>query len=293
MNNLHINSYVLKPKLSNQDYKKTAILYYIQEIYALTKRLIFQVWRRPATVMTGIIQPLLWLLLFSALFQNAPIGLLTANEQYGDFVGPGIIVFTAFTCSLNAGLPLIFDREFGFLNRLLIAPLYSRHSIIFASSINIIITSSLQVSSVIYICFCMGNQIPNLHNTFLVAITLLLISNSITSLSLILAFILPGHVELLACLLIINLPLLFSSTALAPLIFMPSWLQVIASLNPLSYAIEIVRHAYNYPTCEYASVIMQTVWGSLNIFQILSILFVINILSSLTVFRLISNKFEE
>lgn len=292
MNHLHITSFVLQPNNSKKN-DHIKLIYHIQEICALTKRLILQGWRRPSTLITGIIQPLLWLLLFSALFQNAPTGLLTVNEKYGDFISSGIIVFTAFTCSINAGLPLIFDREFGFLNRLLIAPLYSRYSIIIASSFNIILISSLQVTSIIYTCFLMGNHIPNINNTFLVIITLLLISNSTTSVSLMLAFILPGHVELLACLIIINLPLLFSSTALAPLIFMPSWLQVIASINPLSYAIEIVRHAYISSTWKYSSSIMQTVWGSLNILEVLIILCMINIVCSLLVFRLISNKFEE
>lgn len=292
MNHLHSQSSVLKPN-SNKKYRTIPLQYYSQEIYALTKRLILQGWRRPSTVITGIIQPLLWLLLFSALFQNAPIGLLTVNEKYSDFISSGIIVFTAFTCSLNAGLPLIFDREFGFLNRLLIAPLYSRYSIIIASSFNIILTSSLQVTSIVYTCFLMGNHIPNINNAYLIIITLLLISNSITSISLILAFILPGHVELLACLIIINLPLLFSSTALAPLIFMPSWLQIIASINPLSYAIEIIRYAYINDTWQYSSSIMQTVWGSLNMFEIISILFILNIIWSFLVFKLISTKFEE
>lgn len=264
-----------------------------QEIYALTKRLVTQGWRRPSILITGIIQPLLWLLLFSALFQNAPVGLLTVNEKYGDFISSGIIVFTAFTCSLNAGLPLIFDREFGFLNRLLSSPISSRYCIVYSSSFNIILTSSIQVISIMYTCLLMGNSIPSLESACLITITLLLISNSITNISLILAFILPGHVEFLACLLIINLPLLFSSTALAPLVFMPSWLQIIASINPLSYAIEIIRYAYLNNSWNYNSQIMKTVWGPLNILMIMIILLLINTVLVISIPKLISNKFEE
>ena len=53
----------------------------------------------------------------------------------GNFWGAGIIVFTAFAGALNAGLPVMFDREFGFLNRLLVAPLASRFSIVLASAL--------------------------------------------------------------------------------------------------------------------------------------------------------------
>ena len=107
----------------------------MQEILALTRRLFIQLIRRPSTLLAGIIQPLIWLILFGALFSNAPEGLLPEGMTYGKFLGAGIIVFTAFSGALNAGLPVMFDREFGFLNRLLVAPLVSRNSIVFASTL--------------------------------------------------------------------------------------------------------------------------------------------------------------
>ena len=56
--------------------------------------------------------------------------------------------------------------------------------------------------------------------------------------------VLPGHIELIALIFVINLPLLFASTALAPISFMPNWLGWLASLNPLTFAIEPIRIAY-------------------------------------------------
>ena len=97
----------------------------IQETVALTRRLFLQLLRRPSTLIAGILQPLIWLILFGALFANAPEGLLPGGMSYGRFLGAGVIVFTAFSGALNAGLPVMFDREFGFLNRLLVAPLLS------------------------------------------------------------------------------------------------------------------------------------------------------------------------
>jgi len=265
----------------------------IQEVYALVRRLIIQGWRRPSTIITGIIQPLLWLILFSALFQNAPIDLVTSTEEYSDFMGTGIVVFAAFTCSLNAGLPLMFDREFGFLNRLLSSPMHSRYSIVYSSSLYITLASIIQVSCIIFISYLMGNSIPYLENGLLVFITLLLMGNSVTSISILLALILPGHIELLACLLIINLPLLFSSTALAPLIFMPSWLQVIASLNPLSHTIEIIRYTCLHHSWHFNSIVMQTVWGPIKIIETQIIMVCINVAFFVILNKVITNKFEE
>ncbi|MDJ0682507.1 MAG: ABC transporter permease, partial [Xenococcaceae cyanobacterium MO_167.B52] len=91
---------------------------FIQETLALTKRLFIQLQRRPSTLMAGVIQPFMWLVLFGALFSKAPQGLFGNDLSYAKFLAPGVIVFTAFSGALNAGLPVMFDREFGFLNRL-------------------------------------------------------------------------------------------------------------------------------------------------------------------------------
>nr|YP_009313775.1 Hypothetical protein ycf38 [Helminthocladia australis]SCW22029.1 Hypothetical protein ycf38 [Helminthocladia australis] len=283
---------VLKPNFGYR-YQVPQLYTRKQEIFALTFRLIIQAIRRPSLFITGIIQPLLWLLLFSALFQNAPIELFTYTTRYSDFLSSGIIVFTGFTSSLNAGLPIMFDREFGFFNRILSAPIFSRSSIIVASSLNIILSSCIQVLCIICTVKILGNSIPDIYSAAIVLLTLLALINSVTIVSLILAFILPGHIELLACLLIINLPLLFSSTALAPLAFMPSWLQVIASLNPLTYAIEMIRFAYLNSSYSIKSVVISNVWGTISIEKIIFILILTNFISIFMGRQLIANKFED
>jgi ABC-2 type transport system permease protein len=69
-----------------------------------------------------------------------------------------------------------------------------------------------------------------------------------------------------------NLPLLFASTALAPLSFMAGWLQVIASLNPLTYAIEPIRYLYLHQDWNFSSLVLQTPWAALSFMQVLGVL---------------------
>ena len=71
------------------------ILSFYQEITHLIKRLVIQTLRRPSSLLSGIIQPLLWLILFGSLFQNTPIGLFTTETKYGEFLSCGIIIFTS------------------------------------------------------------------------------------------------------------------------------------------------------------------------------------------------------
>ncbi|MEO1589852.1 MAG: ABC transporter permease [Cyanobacteria bacterium J06632_22] len=244
----------------------------VQETKALTKRLFIQLQRRPSTLAAGIIQPLMWLILFGALFQNVPEGLFGTSQNYGQFIGAGIIVFTAFGGALNAGLPVMFDREFGFLNRLLVAPLASRFSIVMASAIFIAAMSLMQTAAIVVLSAFLGAGWPSLGGIALMTGIVLALVLGVTAFSLGLAFALPGHIELIAVIFVTNLPLLFASTALVPLSFMPRWLQIVASLNPLSYAIEPIRYLYLHPDWQFSSVVMQSPWGDVTMGASLTIL---------------------
>jgi len=233
----------------------------LQETLALTRRLFIQLQRRPSSLIAGIIQPVMWLVLFGALFQNAPKGLFGSTSNYGQFLAAGVIVFTAFAGALNAGLPVMFDREFGFLNRLLVAPLASRFSIVLASAIFIISQSLLQAAVIVAAAAFLGAGLPNFKGLWAIALIVFLLALGVTAISLGLALALPGHIELIAVIFVTNLPLLFASTALAPLSFMPGWLQVIATLNPLSYAIEPIRYLYLHSSWGLNDIVMQSFWG--------------------------------
>jgi ABC-2 type transport system permease protein len=245
---------------------------FLQETLALTKRLFIQLQRRPSTLAAGIVQPLMWLILFGALFQNVPAGLFGDSVNYGQYIGAGIIVFTAFGGALNAGLPVMFDREFGFLNRLLVAPLASRFSIVVASALFISAMSLVQTAAIIALSTLLGTGLPGPGGLALVVLIVLTLILGVTALSLGLAFALPGHIELIAVIFVTNLPLLFASTALVPLAFMPQWLQVVATLNPLSYAIEPIRYVYLHPDWNLSSVVMQAPWGNISLGVSLAIL---------------------
>lgn len=276
----------------NKIYQKFKFLYLYYEICALIKRLFIQASRRPSTLIAGIIQPLLWLILFGALFQNAPVGLFTSDIQYNNFLSPGIIIFTAFTGAINAGLPLMFDREFGFLNRILISPLISRDSLLVSSTFFITSITMLQALVIILCSLTVFKYNITLWEIIIVLLITFLITLSITSISICLAFILPGHIEFLAFILIINLPMLFSSTALAPLSFMPYWLQIVASMNPLTYAIESIRYLFMTKYIMNNTIILQTLWFNLEFHEVIYILIFINILSFILVKNIISYKFE-
>ncbi|MGL5083336.1 MAG: ABC transporter permease [Microcoleaceae cyanobacterium] len=264
---------------------------FIQETTALTKRLFIQLQRRPSSLVAGIIQPLMWLILFGALFQNAPKGLFGESQNYAQFLGAGVIVFTAFAGALNAGLPVMFDREFGFLNRLLVAPLASRFSIVTASAIYIVALSLIQTTAIVIVGALLGAGLPGIGGLSMIGLIVLLLVLGVTGLSLGLTFALPGHVELIAVIFVTNLPVLFASTALAPLSFMPNWLQVVAMLNPLSYAIEPIRYLYLHGDWSWSSVVMDGPVGTVTFRSALLVLLGFAIACLLVIQPLLRRRF--
>jgi ABC-2 type transport system permease protein len=278
------------PNVGLTDRPESLLADFIQETLALAKRLFIQLYRRPSTFVAGLVQPLMWLLLFGALFQNAPPIFLGEGVSYGRFVGAGIIVFTAFGGALNAGLPIMFDREFGFLNRLLVAPLVSRLSIVAASALFITTMSLLQTAMIVGVSALLGTGLPNVAAFGLVLMIILMLVVAVTAISLGLAFALPGHIELIAVIFVTNLPLLFASTALAPLTFMPTWLQTIACLNPLSYAIEPIRYAYLHADWQLTSGVVQAPWGTTPIWGCLLLLAGLDILVLVGIQPLLKRK---
>jgi ABC-2 type transport system permease protein len=280
-----------QPNALSADGRDSSFSDFVQETTALTRRLFIQLQRRPSTLIAGIIQPVMWLVLFGALFQNVPQGLFGESRNYGEFLAAGVIVFTAFGGALNAGLPVMFDREFGFLNRLLVAPLASRFSIVLASAIFIATLSLIQTAAILGMSAVLGAGLPGLAGLSLVLLIVLTLVLGVTALSLGLAFALPGHIELIAVIFVTNLPLLFASTALVPLSFMPRWLQVVASLNPLSYAIEPIRYIYTHESWSWSSLVMQGPLGNISLGLALLILLGFSGLALLSIRPLLRRSF--
>nr|YP_009122089.1 hypothetical protein [Choreocolax polysiphoniae]AJH65847.1 hypothetical protein [Choreocolax polysiphoniae] len=265
-----------------------------QEIRILIKRLYLQTYRRPFSFIINIIQPLLWLLLFGALFQNAPISLFeTYNIQYRDFLNPGIIIFTGFNSAINTGLPIIFDREFGFFNRILVSPLINKSSLIYSCIIHGWIITHIQILIIIVFNIYQTGKILTIRQFLINIFVNTLIIVNISGFSICNAFILPGHIEFIALTtLFINLPTLFTSTALAPLSFMPNWLQIISCINPLTYAIEIIRKSNLEKNFSINTLIMNIFWLNINVKNGIFLLFLLNLLSFVIIMNIVKYKYD-
>lgn len=192
------------------------------------------------SLVATLLQPVLWLVLFGSSLQNMVRGTVPGGD-YLAFMTAAAFVMTVFNGGLNGGLELMYDRESGFFDRLLATPM-RRLSLVtgrFSFVLAITVAQGLLIISAAYL---MGVRYAT--GLWGIALTLLvgaLFGASITTVSIILAFVLRNHGQFFSLIAIVSLPLLFLSSALAPLEAMPAWLAAVARLNPLTHAIEAVR----------------------------------------------------
>jgi len=212
-----------------------------QELTALTLRWWWHLKRQPYTLTFGLFQPLIWFLLFGQLFKNAVRAPGVPEGQYLSFITAGVLVLTTTLNGLMGGMELIFDRETRILHRILVAPI-GRSSFLWSRFIYVMGLSLAQALLVLGVAGVFGVRVKT-GVTGLAVLTGLvgLLAAGLTTLSLGLAFTLKHHSDFFTIVGMLNLPVMFLSSALMPLESMPAWMAAMAQVNPMTFAIEAAR----------------------------------------------------
>src|SRR5690349_9874413 len=193
---------------------------WVDEILALARRWFIMLRRERMSLVFSITQPAIWLLFFGAGMGRAIDTRVVGTTDYLAFVLPGIIAFTVIGNGVSSAMPLLFDKEDGYLEKLMAMPI-SRSSVIVSRFLYQTVLLAGQVILVLAVAFAMGVRLaagPAGFVVLLLAVALLTLA--VTAAFLALAYAVPGHV---------------------PFDAMPGWMAAIARLNPLSYAIASMR----------------------------------------------------
>ncbi len=213
----------------------------IQELQALTWRWWLHLKRQPYTLSFGLFQPMIWFVLFGQLFKNAIKVPGVPEGQYLTFMTAGVIVLTTTMNGLMGGIDLLFDKETRVLHRMLVAPI-GRSSLLWSRFFYVWALSLVQSALVLGMAVFFGVTMK----TGVLGLLILLamvggLAAGLTTLSLGLAFILRHHADFFSIMGIINLPIMFLSSALMPVEGMPGWMAAVARVNPMTFAIDSAR----------------------------------------------------
>ncbi|HLM10093.1 MAG TPA: ABC transporter permease [Thermoleophilaceae bacterium] len=202
-----------------------------------------QLWRQPWWIAVSLVQPVIWLLLFGALFQSVADLPGFGSDDYIVFLAPGIVIMTAFFSAGWTGMGLLEDLDRGVTDRLLASPI-SRPALMAGRVAQQTITMIIQSLIMVGIALLAGASFANgvLGVAGLIAIAAL-ISAAFASLSLAFALVARKEETLIATLTFLQLPLSFISSTLMRPELMPGWMESLANFNPVEWAVEAGRAA--------------------------------------------------
>lgn len=191
-------------------------------------------------LVTRAIQPALWLIIFGTTFSRLDV-IDTGSVSYLAFLAPGIIAQSALFISIFYGIQIIWDRDAGILNKLLVTPT-PRSALITAKAFAAGVRSVAQVLIVVILSYIMQISLTMNPLKILASFVVVLLGAVFFScLSMTLAGLVRKRDRLMGIGQAITMPLFFASNALYPIDVMPQWLKVISYVNPLSYEVNALR----------------------------------------------------
>jgi ABC-2 type transport system permease protein len=186
-------------------------------------------------------QPLIFLVIFGAGFGNL-IGSVAPGVNFIQFMYPGIIAMGVLTTSLFAGVSVVWDREFGFLRELLVAPL-GRTGIVLGKAAGAAAVALLQVALMLLITPIVGVDVDLQTIVQLVPIVFIL-SIALSGLGLMVASYMRSQQGFQLLIQLLIFPLIFLAGVFFPINQAPEWLQVLSKFNPLTYGVDAIRQVF-------------------------------------------------
>ncbi len=188
-----------------------------------------------------IVQPILWVVLFGVGMRSAVAIGAGAGDDYVGFMLPGIIALSAMGGAIGGGMVWLDERVRGIVREYLVSPV--PRLAILLGNVGSTLTKSLVQAFVIFIVgMLMGAVVRGDVASWLLALVLLVgYAAGFSGLALAVASITDDLMAYHSMIMLLNLPVLFLSSALYPLSALPIWMKIGALANPTTYLVEGMR----------------------------------------------------
>jgi ABC-2 type transport system permease protein len=200
--------------------------------------------RQPWFVLMALIQPVIWLLLFGALFKSVTeIPGFASAGSYLDYLVPGVLVMTAlFSCGWS-GMSIIEDIDRSIVDRFLTTPIH-RGAIIAGLNVYELVALLIQAVIIGGLAFVLGAKFEGgILGYAALTLCAMLVGATVAAFSDAMALMLRQRESVIGINTILTLPLTFLSAAFMPLGLVPEWIATAAKFNPVNWAVEAGREA--------------------------------------------------
>jgi ABC-2 type transport system permease protein len=209
----------------------------VRGIYTLWKRELLRFLRERTRLVSSVVTPILWLIIF-----GTGLGLSLGRStgyNYQEFIFPGIIAQTLLFTAMFMGISVIWDKQFGFMKEILVAPI-SRLSIYIGKMLGVGTSSMIQGIIVLFLGFLIGIPLSVIMFAEIIPL-MILITIGVVCIGLVIASVLNSLENFGAIVTFVNMPMFFLSGALFPVATLPAWLKWVFYINPLTYSVDALR----------------------------------------------------
>jgi ABC-2 type transport system permease protein len=216
----------------------------LNQIAILTGRSLRALVSNPKLVIFSLLQPLIMLLLFSQIFGSmAGTANFPAGVSYINYLMPAILVTTGVGAALQSGTGLVTDMKNGVLGRFRSLPV-SNISVLVARSMADLTRTAVQllillVAAVLLFGFSPAGGVLGVLFAFLLALA---VSWALAWVFLAVAAWVRNAESMQTISILAMFPLMFASSAFVPVDSLPMWLRVVATVNPMTYAVDASRN---------------------------------------------------
>jgi ABC-2 type transport system permease protein len=212
-------------------------------------RAMLMVWRRdiirltrmPTRLISGIAQPLLFLFVLGAGLEGAIGSRGAAGVDYQEYLFPGILAMSVLTSALFSSMAIVWDREFGFMREMLVAPV-SRSTLVLGKALGGGTVSVLQGIVLVVVAPVVGVSFT-FASFFEMLGFLLLLAFALTAFGMVIASRMQRMESFQMVMALVLQPMIFLSGAIFPLERLPGWLAVPCRLNPATYGVDLARRS--------------------------------------------------
>jgi ABC-2 type transport system permease protein len=215
----------------------------VRQTWQVSLRYIRALLRQPAFIVITLIQPVIWLLLFGALFKSVTEIPGFHGGSYIDYLTPGVVVMLAVSSAGWTGMGFIEDINGGVMDRMLVSPAW-RGALNLGSVAQSVLSVMLQTILVVLLALALGADYT--HGAGGIAILVVvagMLAAIFASLSNGLGVLTRQRESLIGAVTLFLLPLTFLSSALMQTSLAPGWIHTVAKFNPVNWAAEAARSA--------------------------------------------------
>jgi len=205
-------------------------------IYSVWLRDIIRSFREKSRFLGSLARPILWLVIMGTGLRPAFQG---GGVDYLHFIFPGVIAMTLIFTATQSAISIIWDREFGFLKEMLVAPI-PRSSIVIGKALSGSTTATMQGIITLLFAPFIGVKMSPLMIVEVLGL-MFLISFALTSLGLVIASRMKSFEGFGTISNFVVMPMYFLSGAIFPTAGLPLWLKSLIFMNPLSYGVDAMR----------------------------------------------------